>query len=255
MNLGIPNGIGSTVIFLPVTASTNAFLKANSQDLPDGVIVWADRQTDGRGRGSNKWDSPTGKGLYFSLLLKKNPAEELTPVYSLASALAVKEGIENYAAADGLNPRFIDLKWPNDLLIAGKKIAGILLEGQIVNNMCNIIIGIGINVSSKAQDFSPEVSETAGCLQEFYRGEWRRNDLLSCIALTLEKRLRRLNVERTIDDFRAQSRIIGKKCALFTDTEQVKGTIQNIGDIGELILKVDNRLRSFFSGTLQLEWN
>lgn len=254
MNLGILSGFGSTVLFLPVTASTNAFLKASCEDLPDGVIVWADVQTNGRGRGANRWDSPAGKGLYFSLLLKKNRGEDMTPVYSLAAALAVKKGIEDYAAFMGLNPRFIDLKWPNDLLIAGKKIAGILLEGQSVNRIWHIIIGIGVNVTASPQDFSAAVAETAGSLEEFYGGEWQRKELLRYIALALEERLRSFKIKKTIEDFRAESRLINKKCVFFTGAEHLEGLIHNIGDKGELLVEVDGRLRAFISGTLRVEW-
>ena len=254
MNIGIEKGIGSKVLFLPVVGSTNTFLKINCSEFTDGTIVWADSQTVGRGTGDRKWDSPPGKGLYFSVLLKNIKANATLPMYSLAAGLAVKEAIELSAAEAGLNPRIIDIKWPNDLLIAGKKIVGILLEGVNSSVGYNIIVGVGVNLSAQEDDFSPEVRKIAGTLQEFYGGEWLRRPLLIKAAQSLEARLDSFNVIKTVKDYREESRIWGRNCQVTSGDEEFSGVCKDISNTGELIVEVNGEIKRVISGTLQVEW-
>lgn len=254
MDIGIKKGIGSKVLFLPVAGSTNTFLKINSDEFPDGTIVWADSQTAGRGRGDHKWDSPAGKGLYFSVLLKRKKAVAELPMYSLAAGLAVKEAIEMYAAEAGLNPRIVDLKWPNDLLIAGKKVAGILLEGVNSDTGYNVIAGIGVNLSAGEADFSPELREIAGSLQEFYGGEWVSKPLLVKAAQCLERRLGNFDAGITAADFREESRLWDRKCTVISGNDEFSGVCRDIADTGELMVEVDGEIRRIISGTLRVEW-
>ena len=254
MKLGIEKGIGSKVLYMPVAGSTNTFLKINSAELPDGSIVWADTQTRGRGRGGKKWYSPSEKGLYFSVLLKKRELTSSLPVYSLAAGLSVKEGIEHYAAELGLNPKLIDLKWPNDLLIAGRKIAGILLESVNHDKLCDIIIGVGINVSNIGDDMPEEIADVAGSLEYFFGGEWRRKDLLKSIAVCMESRLRDFSMENTIIDFRQNSLIWGKECILHIGNEAVQGVCLDLSPEGSIIIETNGKQKSYISGTMKVKW-
>jgi BirA family biotin operon repressor/biotin-[acetyl-CoA-carboxylase] ligase len=134
-----------SVRLLPVAASTNAEAAANP--VP-GTLVVADHQTAGRGRLDRQWETPPGTALTFSAVVDPRLADEDWPLLPLATALAVADGVRR--AAD-LDPR---LKWPNDLLLADGKFAGILLErvphpteaGRAV-----AIIGIGINVAMSSE--------------------------------------------------------------------------------------------------------
>ena len=254
MNIGIEKGIGSEVLFIPVARSTNTFLKINSMELPDGIIVWVDTQTQGRGRGSNKWYSPSEKGLYFSVLLKNREYNRSLPVYSLAAGLAVKEGIERYAAELGLNPKLIDLKWPNDLLIAGRKIAGILLESINNEKTCDVIIGVGVNISNISDDMPPEIVDIAGSLEYFYGGKWRRKNLLKSIAEYMESRFRDFRVDDTITDFRNNSRMWGKECVLNTEDEEIHGVCKNISSEGSIVIETCGKEKSYISGRMRLKW-
>ncbi|HPR83178.1 MAG TPA: biotin--[acetyl-CoA-carboxylase] ligase [Pontiellaceae bacterium] len=121
--------------------STNSFLKerlAVDRDLPSGTVAAAREQTQGRGRREREWLSGSGENLTFSLLLRGAYSLRQLPSASMAAALAVAELLE----AEGLKPV---LKWPNDVLVNGKKICGILSEGS---SGC-VIVGIGLNVNMK----------------------------------------------------------------------------------------------------------
>jgi len=124
--------------------STNTFLKerlAVESKLPSGTVVAAREQTQGRGRREREWLSSSGENLTFSLLLRGKYAPRHLPSASMAAAVAIAELLE----AEGLQP---SLKWPNDVLVGGKKICGILSEGI----SGGVIIGIGLNVNMQNTD-------------------------------------------------------------------------------------------------------
>ena len=104
-----------------------------------GVVIVADEQTAGRGRRGTTWASPAGAGLYLSFIAK--PAAETVPLITLAAGVAVRDGI---LAATGLAP---DLKWPNDVIVGRRKLAGILAEGLAIGAPGQaVVIGVGVNV-------------------------------------------------------------------------------------------------------------
>lgn len=140
--------------------STNNYLKSWT-DGPDGAAVTAESQTAGRGRMDRSFQSPRGKGVYLTALLRPNlPPERLLPVTAMAG-VAVCDAVEELC---GVRP---GLKWPNDPVLGGKKLCGILtelsLEGE-TGRVQHLVLGIGVNVGQRAEDFSPEVAEMATSL-------------------------------------------------------------------------------------------
>src|SRR6185295_3892606 len=124
--------LASTLLYFPSTGSTNDIALARnakaSAERPEGLVVVADRQTAGRGRRGHTWFSPPGAGLYVSVVLAPATARvdpmRATMLLTLAAGVAIAEGVE---AAAGVAA---DLKWPNDLLVGGRKLGGILAEGS-----------------------------------------------------------------------------------------------------------------------------
>jgi BirA family biotin operon repressor/biotin-[acetyl-CoA-carboxylase] ligase len=134
--------------FAPVTGSTNTdALQAARSGAPHGSVYFTDEQQAGRGRGDHAWHSAAGEGLYVSVLLRLAlPAARLA-LLPLAAGLAAAEAIH---AASGLT---VDLRWPNDLLIAERKTGGILVESKIEDGMAAfVVVGIGINVHQRRFD-------------------------------------------------------------------------------------------------------
>ncbi len=143
--------IGSNILIYDSTASTNDVAKAYANDTANhGLAVFAEVQTQGRGRGKNTWISPKYESVLCSVLLTQCQIEPER--LSLASAIATAEAISDHA----------QIKWPNDILLAGKKIAGILLESKQVKDHTIRIIGLGINCHQKV--FPDEISNTATSL-------------------------------------------------------------------------------------------
>lgn len=142
---------GRPLFYYDEVSSTNDVLREKaSAGAPEGCVVIAGAQSAGRGRRGRQWLSVPGKGVYFSLLLRPRwPADE-TPFVSFFSALAVARALE------GLQIGGVKLKWPNDVLVKDKKIAGVLIEPRISAGRVEfIVVGIGINVLHQGKDLEP----------------------------------------------------------------------------------------------------
>lgn len=146
---------------LPTCESTNAALvQAGLDGAPHGTTVTAEAQTGGRGRRGRRWHSPPGAGLYVSILLRPELAPPEAPPLTLVAAVATAEALSE---ATGLEPR---VKWPNDLLIHGRKCTGILLEMNAEPERVHfVVVGVGINVRAPTQPLPPELQETATSLE------------------------------------------------------------------------------------------
>ncbi|HXG93441.1 MAG TPA: biotin--[acetyl-CoA-carboxylase] ligase [Blastocatellia bacterium] len=150
--------IGSTVLRFDRLASTNDYareLAAGGAD--EGVTALAYEQTAGRGRHGRQWSSPAGEGLYFSVILRPEIDPARAPVITLAAAVAVAETL---AIDFKIKP---DIKWPNDVLVRGKKICGILVESAIEQGRIQyLVMGIGVNLAQR--EFVEEIRDTATSL-------------------------------------------------------------------------------------------
>jgi BirA family biotin operon repressor/biotin-[acetyl-CoA-carboxylase] ligase len=152
--------------------STNNYAKElAAQEAPEGTVVIAETQTGGRGRLGREWNSPPGVGLYISVVLRPLlPPMEL-PQITLTAAVAVVRAIRRVT---GVVP---GIKWPNDLLLGGKKLGGILTEMETESDRIrHVVIGLGLNVNNS--DFPPELAGTATSLAQELGGRFSRLDLL-----------------------------------------------------------------------------
>ena len=158
--LGPTSVVGRELRCFDELDSTNNYLTAQTA-APDGTAAVADSQTAGRGRMDRSFQSPKGQGIYLSVLLRPPlPPERLPPVTALAG-VSVCGAVERVC---GVRP---GLKWPNDPVLAGKKLCGILTEMSLeaeTGRVQSLVLGIGINVGQRPEDFSPEVREVATSL-------------------------------------------------------------------------------------------
>src|SRR5262252_7864027 len=140
--------IGRTIYHFYSVDSTNSFasrLLTHGHKVPEGTVIVAESQTAGRGRLGRSWHSEREAGLYFSVVLFPKVPPSLAPLFTLGTAVALHNAAERYTGLD------IDIKWPNDLLIGGKKFCGILSEIQAeVDRLQNMIIGVGVNVNHES---------------------------------------------------------------------------------------------------------
>nr|WP_249310341.1 biotin--[acetyl-CoA-carboxylase] ligase [Bacillus sp. FJAT-49736] len=184
LRLGLKtNELGKSIHYFESTDSTQKIAHRLAQDgCPHGTLVIAEEQTNGRGRLARNWHSPKYTGIWMSLVLRPTLPPGKAPQFTLIAAVAVSQAIEDIC---GISP---DIKWPNDLLLNGKKITGILTELQADSDKINaIIMGIGMNVNQKKDDFPLELQQVATSLSIESGKEISRSDLVKRILEKLEK--------------------------------------------------------------------
>ena len=151
---------GKPVLYYPETDSTNIRIRhLGDEGAPHGTLAVADRQTAGRGRRGRTWESPGGSCIYMSILLRPDLAPEKAPMLTLVMACGVAEGIMDCADVK------VQIKWPNDIIVSGKKLAGILTEMSTqVDYINHVTVGVGINVN--VQNFPEEIQTATSLLSE-----------------------------------------------------------------------------------------
>lgn len=149
---------GEEIFCFPVVDSTNTKAKQLAEEgCPAGALVVAERQEAGKGRRGRDWDSSAGSGIYMTLVLRPDIRPDNASMLTLVAALAVSVAIENRAGVSA------GIKWPNDIVLNGKKVCGILTEMSAQSDYVNhIVVGIGINVHNEA--FPEELAQTATSL-------------------------------------------------------------------------------------------
>ena len=142
---------------------------------PEGAVVVADHQTEGRGRRGRRWTAPPGAALLFSTVLRPGIPVARWPEIPLAAGCAVAEALEEVSGVAAI------LKWPNDVLVDGRKVSGLLAEG-IAGASPLVIVGIGVNVAQGAGDWPPDLATRAGSLAELGAVVSRERLLTACLA-------------------------------------------------------------------------
>jgi BirA family biotin operon repressor/biotin-[acetyl-CoA-carboxylase] ligase len=207
-----------------------------------GVVVAADAQTAGRGRRGTVWASPPGAGLYLSFIARPHSGEGL-PLVTLAAGVAVRDGIRN---ATGLAP---DLKWPNDVMVGSRKLAGILAEGMAIGTAGQaVIIGVGINLQPAS--YPPDVAARATSIEgELGRGV-DRGLVLAEVLAQLWDRLALL--EQTPGDILQAWRAASPN-AMGTRVEWDgrSGVTAGIDDSGALLVKTADGVERIIAGELR----
>jgi BirA family biotin operon repressor/biotin-[acetyl-CoA-carboxylase] ligase len=231
--------------------STNTVaMEAASAGAPEGSVFLAERQTLGRGRGAHSWHSAQSAGIYCSVVLRPAlpPSEAL--ILSLAAGLAVR------AAVQAIDPGVtVDLKWPNDLLINGRKVAGILTEmNSEPTRVRYLVIGIGINVNQAT--FPPELQRTATSLHLATGTEWSRVELCAALLKSLNHEYRNLLEKPGAHDailrrFQEQSSS-ARGCQVHVEENGgFEGVTEGLDQRGFLQVRTAHGLRTILSGTVR----
>jgi BirA family biotin operon repressor/biotin-[acetyl-CoA-carboxylase] ligase len=174
--------MGRHIHFEQTVTSTQKIAKSlATESCPEGTIVVADEQTNGRGRMARTWYSPSGTGIWMSMIIRPNIPVNLTPQLTLLTAVAIVQAIEE------VTPLKPTIKWPNDIMIHGKKIVGILTELQAeADQVHSVIIGTGINVNQKVEHFPDELQNIATSIHIETGTTWERAQLIQMILLKFE---------------------------------------------------------------------
>lgn len=237
---------------LSTVDSTNNYLKERAASLPDGYAVVADCQTAGRGRLGRSFTSPSGSGVYISILLHPTIPLERINMITVGAAVAVCEAIAEIA---GFEP---DIKWVNDVLKDGKKLCGILTEASMeaeTGQLSYAIVGIGINVRMPESGLPEEIRDIAGCLEDFAPHAVRRNALTaaffnhmeSCYQLILSG-----NTEALIDRYRSFIHFLGEPITVIRNGMKESATAVAINSSGHLIIEQNGQQSCMLAGEISI---
>lgn len=231
--------IGRSVYFFESVTSTQKVAKEYAMNgAKHGTLIVADEQTEGRGRMVRKWYSPKGTGIWASFILRPDIQIQHAPQLTLLSAVAVVQAIKKVTH---ITP---EIKWPNDILISGRKVCGILTELQAEEDRIqSVILGIGINVNQDKNDFSAEIIKKATSLKIELGKTVNRSSLIQSLCYYIEQLLHLYISEgftpiKSLWETYAVS--IGKRISARTVKGTFDGVALGINNEGVLLLKQDN---------------
>jgi BirA family biotin operon repressor/biotin-[acetyl-CoA-carboxylase] ligase len=232
--------------------STNVEAKSLAvSGAPEGTVVIAEAQSAGRGRLGRRWTSPAGKGLLFSVLLRPAMPMSEAHLFTLVAACAAADAIESLIDVP------VQIKWPNDLFIAGRKVGGILLEVAGEQDEVDwLVVGIGINVNTEFSELPVALRRTACSLKMAADAPVDRSELLSRLLLALEAGYGQAlahGFEHALSGFRRRDFLLAHGVSIQTREGIVAGKAAGIDDRGALLVEVAQRqFRSFHSGDVTL---
>ncbi|MCX6826012.1 MAG: biotin--[acetyl-CoA-carboxylase] ligase, partial [candidate division Zixibacteria bacterium] len=239
--------IGKRVNAYHTVQSTNSIasqLAANGA--PEGTMVIAERQTRGRGRMGRQWYSPEKKGLYCSIILCPKLHPTLAPGISLMTATALADTISSYDDMD------VKIKWPNDILISGRKVSGILTELSAELDRINyVIVGVGININQKMSDFPEELRNKATSVRIGIKEKIRRVEFLQKFLLNFENEYRifkKSGLEQVRKKILKYSFLHNKEIKLKSGRKLICGTVIDIDKVGQLVVDTKDGIFAFNAG-------
>ncbi len=234
-------------VLLVETASTNDVARDQARKgAQAGFLVAASRQTKGRGRLGRNWESPPGRGLYVSIVVRPDLAMSEAGQLPILTSLALRDAVE---AVAGVQPQ---IKWPNDLMLNGRKLAGVLIETeQKAGRLVFAVIGMGLNVRHEADDFSPDVRELATSLYLATGRAYRRVDLLVALLGAFERRLAQPFAEAR-EAWAASSLTLGQRVTLTTARGRKYGQAIGLDESGALLVRGDSgEIETITAGDMQ----
>jgi BirA family biotin operon repressor/biotin-[acetyl-CoA-carboxylase] ligase len=238
--------LGGALVHLDSTGSTNDHARELAlAGGPAGTVVLAEEQTAGRGRQGRSWTAPRGRALTLSVLWKLSRNLESLP---LAVAVAVCEACERVA------PVRCRIKWPNDVWIEERKLAGVLIESRPREQWA--VIGIGLNVDTDTTELEPSLRETATSLRIESGAPVGRDRVLAALTDVLGERLRELerDIEPVLGEYREPDLLRGRQIAWNAGARRQSGEAQGIDEHGNLIVFTEEGERvALHAGEVHLE--
>jgi BirA family transcriptional regulator, biotin operon repressor / biotin---[acetyl-CoA-carboxylase] ligase len=237
--------------FDSIDSTQNQAMKMASDEASDGTVIIAEKQTSGKGRLGRKWISPKG-GIWLSIILHPKFDISVITLFPIASALALSNAIEKT-----LNIKS-ELKWPNDITIKGKKVAGMLVDASLESNKIeNLILGVGINFDVDVKQIEKTLKDTPNFYGVASLNEQNKTVkpilLVQSFLTELEQMYNLLKVGETkkiIKDWTRRSSTIGQNIELNTDTGKIKGKAIRIDDDGALVISENNKNKRITSGDI-----
>ncbi len=252
-SLGKTQVIGRDIRVFEETTSTNDIVEKLARDnVPEGVVVFAESQSKGRGRLGRKWISPPRRGLWLSVLLRPRMRPTAVTQLTIAAATALFRAIR---AQSGLTP---EIKWPNDILIHGKKVAGILTELTAEpDEVRHVILGMGVSVNINASDFPAELRKVATSLKIESGQRQDRAALAIKILQELDCEYARLaagEFEEIANEWERHCSTIGREVTVLIGSRKIQGRVESLDADGALQIRTQHgHLERIIGGDVTVE--
>lgn len=242
--------IGRDIKYFQSIDSTNKRAKELASDLEEGTVLISEEQTGGRGRLGRDWISPKNKGIWMSIVLKPEIDLTKTSRLTLVGAAAVLKALEKI----NINAQ---VKWPNDILINGKKVCGILTEisGE-VNMLDYIIMGIGVNVNLDESDIPKDLKDKASSIKIEEGKEIDRRRLAGSILNEFEKLYIDFkedgDIEAIVELLKDNSILTGKRVRIINGDKTRNGIVRDLNRMGELVVEFEDGIENIISGEVSI---
>lgn len=238
--------VGRTLWHYDAVESTNDTMKELLEtDVPEGLVVWADRQVAGRGRHGRAWASPPG-GLYVSILFR--PKEPNAQVLGLLAGMPLMKALRHFGV-------FAGLRWPNDAVFQDRKIAGILSEGVYRKDVFHVVVGVGVNTNLDLDRLPPDVQPKATSLKREVNLFVANEEFLDYFLAQLDdlySRYRNTPASLMMREYRGQCGTIGKRVSVTTPKGTVVGKAFDVSPQGALLVMDDADVRhEIVDGTIE----
>lgn len=243
--------IGRQVFYFDTISSTNIKAKEIALEEPEGTVVISEEQTGGIGRLGRTWVSPKKKGIWMSIILKPEVEPMKVSKIALVGAAAVNRALSDIGIKSGI-------KWPNDIVIDGKKVCGILTEMSCELNMINyVVMGIGINVNLDNVDIPDDLQYKATSLKIVENKEINRKRLLASILNHFEQLYKDFkddgNITKVLQICRDNSVLLGEEVRIIRGKDLRIGKALDLNDEGQLIVQFENgTVENIFSGEVSV---
>jgi len=238
--------VGRRVIYLTSTHSTQDIARREAEDgAPEGTVVIAEEQTGGRGRFGRRWVSPAGLNLYLTIVLR--PDIGRLRALSIATPLAVCRAVD---LVSDVRSR---IKWPNDVIIGDKKLAGVLIESEMSGeNVRYALVGIGINVNYRVDD--PEIRSIATSLVQQGNSPVSREKLLAALMNEFESLYTRpASDSEVFGRWKERLHTLGREVTVRFQGESYEGVAEDVDSYGNLLLRLaDGRVLTLEAGEVSL---
>ncbi|MGE3308532.1 MAG: biotin--[acetyl-CoA-carboxylase] ligase [Limisphaerales bacterium] len=251
--IGAARVVGRDIRVFQETGSTSDVLERLARDgVREGLVVFAESQTRGRGRLGRPWVSPPGRGIWFSVLLRPLLRPQAATRLTVAAAIALARAIRREIP---LKP---EIKWPNDVMIHGRKVAGVLTElsGEL-DSVRHLILGIGVNANLVRDDFPPDLHASATSLRLELGRPIDRAALAAALLEELDAAYDCVTDDRfapLADEWSAQCTTLGRDVSVVTGNRRIHGLAEALDSEGALLVRTEHgRLERIVGGDVTLE--
>lgn len=240
--------IGKNIIHFDTIGSTNDYAKQIADNQEDGTVIISEEQTKGKGRVGRSFQSNAGEGIWMSLILKPDIIPSEAPFITLIAGASISKALNELGIKTSI-------KWPNDIILNGKKLCGVLTElSAEIERVSYIVLGIGINV--KTLEFSDEIANVATSL---YKEDYKVSrveivrSVLSEFEMLYMDYIKNKSKEMTLNICRSNSAVIGKDVYVIRGGEKELATCLDINEEGNLIIKgKDGSIKEVVSGEISI---